>query len=35
MNNIQGKIWGKTQGLFNKNNVEIHRIETNKGGFCS
>lgn len=35
MNNIQGKIWGKTQGIFNKNNVEIHRIETNKGGFCS
>lgn len=35
MNNIQGKIWGKTQGIFNKNNVEIHRIETKKGGYCS
>lgn len=35
MNNIQGKIWGNTQSIFNKNNVEIHRIETKKGGFCS
>ena len=35
MNNIQGKVWGKTQPIFFKNNVEIHRIETNKGGFCS
>jgi quercetin dioxygenase-like cupin family protein len=35
MNNTQGKIWGKTSSLFNKNNVEIHRIETQKGGFCS
>lgn len=33
--NIQGKVWGKTQELFFKNNVEIHRIETKKGGFCS
>ena len=31
----QGKIWGETQSLFNKNNVEIHRIETKKGGYCS
>ena len=31
----QGKIWGSTQPLFNKNNVEIHRIETKKGGYCS
>ncbi len=35
MNNIQGKVWGKTQPIFLKNNVEIHRIEANKGGFCS
>ena len=35
MNNIQGKVWGSTKPLFCKNNVEIHRIETNKGGFCS
>ena len=31
----QGKVWGWTQPLFNKNNVEIHRIETDKGGYCS
>ena len=31
----QGKVWGFTQPLFNKNNVEIHRIETNAGGYCS
>ncbi len=31
----QGKVWGTTQPLFNKNNVEIHRIETDKGGYCS
>jgi len=33
--NIQGKVWGSTSELFNKNNVEIHRIEANKGGYCS
>ena len=33
--NIQGKIWGSTQSLFLKNNVEIHRIEVNEGGYCS
>ncbi len=32
---IAGKAWGLTQTLFNKNNVEIHRIEINQGGFCS
>jgi quercetin dioxygenase-like cupin family protein len=32
---IQGKIWGKTSCLFSKNNVEIHRIEADKGGYCS
>lgn len=31
----QGKIWGITQSLFLKNNVEIHRIEVNKDGYCS
>ena len=35
MNSIQGKIWGNTRPLFFKNNVEIHRIETSKGGYCS
>ena len=32
---IQGKVWGLTTPLFCKNNVEIHRIEGRKGGFCS
>lgn len=30
-----GKIWGSTQLLFNKNNVEIHRIEINQNTRCS
>lgn len=33
--NRQGKIWGSTKSLFFKNNVEIHRIEANEGGYCS
>lgn len=33
--NIQGKVWGTTSQLFNKNNVEIHRITGIKGGYCS
>lgn len=33
--NIQGKVWGRTSPLFNKNNVEVHIIEIRKGGFCS
>ena len=32
---IQGKVWGKTSPVFFGNNVEIHRIEGKKGGFCS
>ena len=32
---IQGKVWGKTQKIFANNNFELHRIEVNKGGFCS
>ena len=35
MNNTQGKFWGKTTSLFNKNNVEIHRIVGEKGGYSS
>jgi len=31
----QTKIWGTTNDLFFKNNVEVHRIEIVKGGFCS
>ena len=29
------KVWGKTSPLFNKNNVEIHRLEGKAGGFSS
>lgn len=32
---IQGKVWGKTSPIFNKNNVELHVIAIEKGGFCS
>lgn len=30
-----GKVWGHTESLFQKNNVEIHRIVILPGGFCS
>ena len=33
--NIAGKVWGETSLLFSQNNVSIHRIEGEKGGFCS
>lgn len=32
---IQGKVWGETSPLFDKNNVEVHYCEINKGGYCS
>jgi len=32
---IQGKVWGHTTPLFNKNNVELHIAEIKKGGYCS
>jgi mannose-6-phosphate isomerase-like protein (cupin superfamily) len=32
---LQGKVWGLTNFIFGNNNFEIHRIEVNKGGFCS
>jgi len=31
----QSKIWGITSKIFELNNVEIHRIEIDKGGYCS
>lgn len=31
----QAKVWGDTTKLFSKNNVEIHRLNTKKGGYCS
>lgn len=35
INIVHEKIWGTTQLIFCKNNVEIHRIDIKKGGFCS
>lgn len=32
---IQGKVWGQTEEIFRKNNVEIHRIFAKKDGFSS
>ncbi len=32
---VQGKVWGKTYDLFNKNNVEVHSIVVSQGGYCS
>lgn len=32
---LQGKVWGETARLFNKNNVEVHDLKINKGGYCS
>jgi len=32
---MQGKLWGRTSPVFNKNNVEIHRFEAKEDGFCS
>jgi len=30
-----GKVWGETASLFCQNNIEIHYINANKGGYCS
>lgn len=35
ISSIQGKVWGETQLLFSKNNVEFHRIEVKAGGYSS
>lgn len=32
---MEGKIWGRTAELFCRNNVELHRLEIAKGGYCS
>ena len=32
---MQGKVWGRTSLLFAANNVEVHRIEGDAGGYCS
>ena len=31
----RGKIWGDTETIFSKNNVEIARICIKAGGYCS
>ena len=33
--NKHGKVWGNTKNIFCKNNVEVHRIEAQKGGYSS
>ena len=35
MREVQGKVWGETQPVFELNNVEIHRITIMAGGYCS
>jgi len=35
LGNMQGKVWGKTEKIFDNGLVEIHRIEANAGGFSS
>ena len=32
---IAGKIWGVTENVYSNHNFEFHRIEVNKGGYCS
>lgn len=32
---VNGKVWGTTSPIFNRNNVEVHSLRINKGGFCS
>lgn len=31
----QSKVWGTTSLLLSTPNFEVHRIEVNKGGYCS
>lgn len=31
----QGKVWGETEEIFNRNNVSINRIEAKKEHCCS
>lgn len=32
---IQGKVWGLTCPIFNKNNVEVHYCRIKEGGYSS
>jgi len=31
----QSKIWGETAKIFSNHNIEIHRLNIDKGGYCS
>ena len=35
MTTTAGKVWGNTQKIFARNNVEFHRIFVKEGGYCS
>jgi len=35
MSVIEGKVWGYTQPCLETPAIEIHRINVNKGGYCS
>lgn len=32
---IETKVWGSTELLWEGNNVELHKIIINRGGYCS
>ena len=32
---LQGKVWGSTELLLNRGNVEVQRLEIKKNGYCS
>jgi len=35
MGKKQGKVWGITEKIFGRHNVEVHRIVAKVGGYCS
>lgn len=35
LNDVAGKVWGKTSCLWRGQHVEFHYIQAVKGGFCS
>ena len=32
---FQMKVWGATRKVFSKNNLQVHEIKIDKGGYCS
>lgn len=32
---VQGKVWGETSPIFTHNNIELHYVKINAGGYCS